>query len=260
MIDETDLLVSNSYISLCSLTMAHKVSRWPQTETEKAINQNDGNWLYSSFKNKTRENLKKYGFFEVKYYNPKEMIFQHMSAKGNVFDNRIIIYEEIERFRNGDITQHLTSVVIGEIVRSGGYIVNILEGIICVDLEHNLFQRFITDMTEKRKKTEKEIKTFLQTITKKCSNSVYGGCRRKDIEDFEECGTPRWMKNEYDDSVNHWFLLKNHNNRVRSKDSDGVDDAGLSRKKYFTAITSGMVHITAFERMKKRRYIGIRLA
>ena len=43
-----------------------------------------------------------------------------MRVEEFVFNDRNI-YEEINRFRNGDITQHLTSVDIEEVVRSGGY-------------------------------------------------------------------------------------------------------------------------------------------
>ena len=42
-----------------------------------------------------------------------------MSVKGNVFDNRKNKYEKINRFRNVDIIQHLSSLVVQENVRSG---------------------------------------------------------------------------------------------------------------------------------------------
>ena len=43
-----------------------------------------------------------------------------MSVKEKVFNDRKNRYKEINRFRKGDITQHLTSVDIEEVVRSGG--------------------------------------------------------------------------------------------------------------------------------------------
>ena len=95
-----------------------------------------------------------------------------MSVKENVFNDRKKRYEEISRFRNGDITQQLTSVDIEEVVRSGGHIVEILEGFISDKLEINPFERFITDKTNKRNKFQEENKTLLQTLTKKVSNSV----------------------------------------------------------------------------------------
>ena len=73
-----------------------------------------------------------------------------MSVKENVFNYRKNRYEEINRFRNGDITQHLTSVDIEEVVRFGGYVVEILEGFICDNLDFNPFERFFLDMTNKK--------------------------------------------------------------------------------------------------------------
>ena len=127
--------------------------------------------------------LNKTGFFKVSTHNPKENEFQHMSVKENVFNDRKNRYEEINRFRNGDRTQHLTSVDVEENVRSGGYIVKILEGFVCDNLKFNPFEGFIIDITDKKNKYKEENKTLLQTLTKKVSNSVYGGCIRKDIDE-----------------------------------------------------------------------------
>ena len=63
-----------------------------------------------------------------------------MSVKGNVFNDRRIRYEEINRFRKGDKTQHLISVDIEEVVRSDRYIVKIFDGLICGDSEFNPFE------------------------------------------------------------------------------------------------------------------------
>ena len=152
--------------------MAHPDSKRPAIETAKAINIEDSNYLCELFNNGNWKSLNKSGFFKIRYYNAKEIIFQHMSVKENVFNDRKNRYEEISRFRNGDITQQLTSVDIEEVVRSGGDIVEILEGFICDKLEFNPFERFIIDKTNKRNKFKEENKTLLQTLTKKVSNSV----------------------------------------------------------------------------------------
>ena len=110
--------------------MALLDSRWPKLEKAKTINQNDSKWLRSSFNNQTRGSLNKFGFFGVKYYNAKEIKFQHMSVKENISSNRKNRYEEINRFRNGDITRHLTSIDNEEIVRSGEFFVDFLDGFI----------------------------------------------------------------------------------------------------------------------------------
>ena len=187
------------------------------------------------------EKLNKTGFFKVSYYNPKEIVFQHLSVKENVLNNRKNRHEEIIRFRNGDRTQHLTSVNIEVIVRSKGYIVKIPEGFVCDNLEFNPFERFTIDMTNKINKYKEGNKTLLQTLTKNVSNAVYVGCIRKDIEESYKCVTQSWMKNEYDESVIEWFHLKNGNFMVKVKDREGVDDEDVSKK-----VNSQPCHLGSF--------------
>ena len=122
-VDKSDLLVSSDYISVYPSAMAHPDSKWPALQTAKAIIVEDGDRLCSLFKNGDWKSLNKSGFFIVRYYNPKDNIFQHMSVKENVFNDRKNRHEAINRFRNGDIIQHSTNVDIEEIVRSGCYIV-----------------------------------------------------------------------------------------------------------------------------------------
>ena len=166
-------------------------------------------------------------------------------------------YEEINRFRNGDITQHLTSVDIKEVVRSGGYIVEILEGFICDILEYIPFKRFIKDLTEKRIKFREENKTLLQTINKKVSKSGYGGCIRKDIEESCKCVTQSWMKTENHDSVIERFPLKNGNIMVKIKNKEGVHDESISKKSIIYHV-NWFVCIIAIENINERCYLGIR--
>ena len=154
-----------------------------------------------------------------------------MSVKENVFIDRNNGYEEINRFRNGHITQPLTSVDIDENVISSGCILTFFEKFVCDTLEYNPFERFSVDKIAKRKNFYKGKKTLLQTLTKKYSNSEYGSCTRKDIEDSYEGLTQRWMKNEYYDLVKERFPLENGNIMVNVKDRDGFDDESLSRKK-----------------------------
>ena len=68
--------------------MAHPDSKWPKIETAKAINIEDSNYLCELFNNGNWKSLNKSGFFKVRYHNPKEIIFQQMSVKENVFNDR----------------------------------------------------------------------------------------------------------------------------------------------------------------------------
>ena len=110
--------------------MAYPDSKWPKIETAKAIRPKDSEYLFELFNNGEWKNLNKTGFFKRSYYNPKEIVFRHISFEENVFNDRENRYEEINGFRNGDVSQHLISVDIEEVVRSGGYIVKLVEGVI----------------------------------------------------------------------------------------------------------------------------------
>ena len=70
----------------------------------------------------------------MKYYNLENVIFQHMFVKEQVFNAIKNRWEEVSRFRNGYIRQHLTSVDIEKIVRVGGVKIELCEGFICDSL------------------------------------------------------------------------------------------------------------------------------
>ena len=58
----------------------------------------------------------------IKYYNPPDLIIQHLPVKEKV--KKI----EVNRMRNGYITDTLTSVDIQEIIKIGGKLIEIYEG------------------------------------------------------------------------------------------------------------------------------------
>ena len=60
----------------------------------------------------------------MKYYNPPNPIFQHLPVKEKV--KKI----EVNRMRNGYIIDTLTSVDIQEIVKIGGRVIEIYEGVV----------------------------------------------------------------------------------------------------------------------------------
>ena len=59
-----------------------------------------------------------------KYYNPRNLIFQHLAVRENVKNDEVRNVEvknvEVNRMRNGYIIDTLTSVDICEIVKIGG--------------------------------------------------------------------------------------------------------------------------------------------
>ena len=83
--------------------MAHPDSKWPKIETTIAIKKDDSARLCELFNNKERKDLNKSGFFDVKYYNGEDIIFQRMSVTEQVFKAIKKRWEEVNRFRNGYI-------------------------------------------------------------------------------------------------------------------------------------------------------------
>ena len=110
--------------------------------------------------------LNKTGFFKVKCHNPKDLFLQHMGVKEDVYNHTKNKSKSANRFRNGDITQHLTSVDIEQVVRTGGVIKAFYEGSFCDNPDYNLFEEFVLDMTAKRNEYKKQGKTSLQDLCK----------------------------------------------------------------------------------------------
>ena len=124
-----------------------------------------------------------------------------MVVKENFFNETKNKYDCANRFRNGDITQHLTSVDIEEVVMVGGLIIEFYEGFICDNFDFNPSGEYILDNTAKGNEYEKEGKDILQDMCKKISNGTYGDCIRCDIHDVLKCVTENWMDTNYDDRV-----------------------------------------------------------
>ena len=108
--------------------MAHEKSTWPAIETAKANNPDCSDVDCELFNTGEWASLNKTRFFKVIYHNPENVVLQHTAVKEDVYNETKNKCECVNRFRNGDITQHLTSVDIEEIVRTGGVFEKILRG------------------------------------------------------------------------------------------------------------------------------------
>ena len=153
-----------------------------------------------------------------------------MPVNEEVFNESTNKYEKLNRFRNGDITQYLTSVDIEQVVRIGGIIKEFYEGFTCDNLDYNPFKEYVLDVTTKRSEYKKQGKTILQTMCKDVTDGAYGSCFRRDITENFKCVTENWMETEYDDRVKNWFPFENGNFMVNIQDHKGVDDNGISKK------------------------------
>ena len=78
-----------------------------------------------AFNNQTfNQNGDESAILTIKYYNPPDLIFQHLSVKEKV------LKIEVNRRRNGCIIDTIISVDIQEIVEIGGKVIEIYEGLI----------------------------------------------------------------------------------------------------------------------------------
>ena len=98
------------------------LSIFPKIETGYAFTPDMNDELVEKFNNQTF--IQGSAILKIKYYNPKNLIVQHLPVKEK--EKKI----EMNRMRNGYITQVLTSVDIQEIVKIGGKVIKIYEGVI----------------------------------------------------------------------------------------------------------------------------------
>ena len=239
--------------------------------------------------------INRFAFLTVKYHNPEILIFQHLPVKEKIENpyknNRL---EGINRMRDGIIIDTLTSVDIVEIVKYGGIILEVFEGIFCHILKFNPYTEFVTDMFQKGDLFKSQGKDLLQNLAKKIGLSVYGGNIRKDINEEYKCVTENWMRENYDNRVKEWFPLKNGNLIVKLEDDEGVDDFDkaksintmpshfgstiLSHSKrlmnevfneidafynnniYYTDTDSGYIHKKYWNKLDEKGYVGKKLA
>ena len=135
---------------------------------------------------------------KVKYYNPKKLIIQHLPVKEKIDkreidhlrnDEHLPVNErvgkmEFNRMRNGYIIDTLTSVDIQEIVKIGGKVVEIYEGVIYREnFKVSPFRKVIDILFDLRQKYKDENNDVVHLLIKLLMNSLYGENIRKQIEE-----------------------------------------------------------------------------
>ena len=155
----------------------------------------------------------------IKYYNPPNLIFQHLPVKEKV--KKI----EVDRMRNGYIIDTLTSVDICEIVKNGGKVIEIYEGVIYREnFKVSPFRKVVEKLFALRQKYKDQKNDLMQGLVKLIMNSLYGVQIRKDINESYSCKSETWMKTEFDENVLDFWKLPNGNYIVKMKKDDGLDD------------------------------------
>ena len=116
----------------------------------------------------------------------------------------------INRMRKGYTINTLTSVDIQEIVKIGGRVIEIYEGVIYREnFKISPFRKVIEKLFALRQKYKDEHNDLMQGLVKLTMNSLYGVQIRKDIDQSYKCKSQHWMETEYDENVlDYWKLRK----------------------------------------------------
>ena len=145
LIELVHLLWDFDAVSLYPSAMWDENSIYPRNETGYANKKDMNDELVEKFNNQTF--TRGSAILKIKYYNPKNLIVQHLPIKGKVKKTKI------NRMRNGYIIDTLTSVDIQEIVKIGGKVVEIYEGdIYRENFKISPFRRVIDILFKLRKK------------------------------------------------------------------------------------------------------------
>ena len=171
---------------------------------------------------------------KIKYYNPKNLIVQHLPVKER--EKKI----EINPMRNGYIIHTLTSVDIQENVKIGCRIIEIYEGVVSREnFKISPFGKVIDKLFAFRQNYKKENNDVMQLIVKLLMNSLYGEQIRKDIEEKFACKSEAWMMSDNDERVRDYWKISGINYIVKM-----IDDAGLEDK--VKKLNTMPLHLRAF--------------
>ena len=140
-----ELLWDFDCVSLHPSAMWDKTSIYPKIETGYAFGKLIKNELVEKFNNQTFTQGS--AILKIKYYNPKNLIVQHLPVKEK--EKKI----EINCMREGCITQVLTTVDIQEIAKIGGRVIETYEGVIYIEnFKINPSEKVFTKLFDLRQK------------------------------------------------------------------------------------------------------------
>ena len=127
--------------------------------------------------------------------------------------------------RNGYFVDTSTTVDLQEIVKTGGKVVEISEGVICQEtFEVSPFKKSSSLVILLRQRYKNVINDVMQLLVKLIMNSLYGEQIRKYIEDRYECKSENWTLTEYDERVSEYQKINFGIYIVKMKDDAGLQD------------------------------------
>ena len=212
-----DLLWDFDCVSLYPSAMWDKSSINPKIETGYAFTNDMNDELVKKFNDQTFTQGS--AILKINYYHPKNLIVQHIPVEEK--EKNI----EVNRMRNGYITQVLTSVDIQELDKVGGKVIQIYEGVIYREnIKIAPFEKILDNLFASRHKYKDEGNDVMQLLVKLLMNAVYGEFSRKDILESYQCESEMWMMTEYDEKVLDYQKINHGIYIVKLKDDEGFED------------------------------------
>ena len=219
-LNHNDVMMDFDATSLYPSAMWDQNSVYPKIETGFAFKPHMNNVYVEAFNNQTfNQDGEESAILRINYYNPPNLIFQHLLVKEKVKNVKV------NRMRNGYIIDVLTSVDICEIVKIGGKVVEIYEGVLYREnFKVSPFRKVIEKLFASRQRYKDEHNDLMEGLVELIMNSLYGVQIRKDIDQYYKCKSQHWMETENDENVLDYWRLPNGNNIVKFKKDDGLEE------------------------------------
>ena len=186
--------------SLYPSAMSDLNSEYPRIESVRKFKKDEEKEILNKFNNQTFR--PKTGIFKILYEYPEDMFFTPIFCKDSVKSNNKKI--EVLRSRTGQCCDILTSVDIQEIVRCGGMIIRIFDGMIFEEnFEINPFREFVLDLYTLKAKFKKEGNKVGYALVKLLLNALYGKMVQKDINTKNHLWNEETLKKNYTDDIKY---------------------------------------------------------
>ena len=222
--------------------MLDEKSIYPRIETGYAFTTDMNGQLVEKFN--TGNFNQGSAILKIKYYNPRDLIVQHLPVKEK--EKKI----EINCMRNGYIIDTLTSVNIQETVKIGGKVIEIYEGVFYREnFKVSPFRKFIDKLFALRQKFKEENIDVMQLLVKLLMNSLYEENIRKDIKEKFACKSKAWVMSEYDERVKDYWKISRINYIVKM-----IEDKGLQDK--VKKLNTMPLHLGAFVLPNSKRILN----
>src|SRR5438093_9557145 len=215
-----DFLMAFDGTSLYPSAMADVNSEYPKAESARAFKPAEEKEFLCLFN--AQQFRPKTAILKVKYFNPPNLFLQHIAVKEKVQVGRKKY--ELSRFRNGYIIDTLTSVDIQEIVRAGGRIDRIYEGIVYEEnYEQSPFRSFILKLFDLRLKYKAAKNEVGDNLIKLLMNSLYGKTVQRDIKHQFNIWSEATLKENFDETIMDFQQIKSGMYVVQKKEDSGLD-------------------------------------